>query len=221
MSDYENPGPAAPLLSSALVSGVLCKVSTGEPISTNWMLSFGDLLTLLLGFFVLLVSVSTLNPLIPVKNVAQSQPVIPDDRAHAAPPNLASMAGTPLAELQEESSARDDLPTLGLKPSLRLGVGEVSEGGILIGDGAQKVQTFLRGMRTNVGPLILTVCALGEGAAAWKNSVKRADRFAAELAAQGVGLGMIEVDVLGPHCSLLNAPTGGEDARTQIMLSLE
>ncbi|MBX7144922.1 MAG: hypothetical protein K1X79_10760 [Oligoflexia bacterium] len=122
-----------------------------------WLMSFGDLLTLVLAFFVSLIALSPLNPKVnlphkPGTTIASSEPA------------------SPKGALMDEDSNTEGL-------TLYLNSGDFEAGGTALSEGGRsKVKTFIQSAGYEVNQATIADCAGGtadEGQASWNSSMNR------------------------------------------------
>lgn len=195
-----------------MTSGLSGSEASGRSIHSNWMLSFGDLLTLLLCFFLSILSFSSLNPSNDraqkhdkVQGVGGPEPILADTEGRQ------TAAGTQLANL-EGSDEKATLPAnASVVNGLRLWFGEsdyVGLGWELSEVAIQRLKSQV--VRTAYAPKRVTIeSCLGSTVigdeTAWAGSISRILGLRSQLIDAGLAPGTFRYRVLGPYCDVLLA----------------
>ncbi|MCB0317512.1 MAG: hypothetical protein KDD56_02060 [Bdellovibrionales bacterium] len=166
--------------------------------SKLWLVSFGDLLTLLLTFFVMTIAISgkgatedtdktTLTPKNPAEVVE-----------HQRQAEIFVLSGTKIATYPYRTEVRE------------IGLREIdfnTEADELTQDAKKRLRQVLTTRKDVLSPVRLEVCGgLGGYATevSWFKSIGRALFVSSQLFDAGIPKALLEVRPLGPHCSLLN-----------------
>lgn len=200
--------------------------SSGRPIHSNWFLSFGDLLTLLLCFFLTILSFSPLNPNRELGSVSEkSQTVTAGESLRAAGGVQNAVAGTALANL----GLGDEKATLPVNASVVEGLRFWFEESDFVGLGwelseqsagrlkNQVVGTAYATKRVTIESC-LEAAAVGEETA-WAGSISRILTLRSQLIDAGIPAGLFRYRVLGPYCNEVRAVGSQETARPQAPVS--
>lgn len=200
---------------------------SSRPIESNWLLSFGDLLTLLLAFFISVFSLSPLNPAVrSAKNSERHEQLSTDSRSDKPGFIPRAIPGTALADIG--SGARS--PTQDVRASkaehldIWLSAADFEEGTDELGIRAQaRIRTQVIGNSYRVLGIKIQSCSelppeledIG-----WMASSRRILALRRQFLDAGVGAEQLRYRVLGSDCTGLRegAQAGDEGATVRITI---
>lgn len=166
--------------------------SSEQPIQFKWMVTFGDLLTLLLCFFLTIVSFSPLN-----SNNDRPQTQMAVEKQDASGTTIASTSS-------EEEADRTTASSSGLFFYAEDFVGEV---GGLGGDVLNRLTSQLKmpGYLTksaseSLGALLIEGCGEGMDEESWLMALSHVSQIRGQLLDAGISRERIQVRILGPEC---------------------
>jgi flagellar motor protein MotB len=202
-------------------------------IHSNWILSFGDLLTLLLCFFLSIISFSPLNPAnnVPVI-VEEDQPVeqvstnvLPDAPTGSEP-------GTALANLTSSDAELTPERNRSYFSGLRFWLNESDYSGLgwePSEEAAKRIKNQV--VRTSYQPKRVTIescfdAGVKGAETVWAGSISRILNLRSQLIDAGLPSGSFEYRVLGPHCNGLRTqetqdPVEAKTAVSRITIEFE
>ncbi|MBN8548945.1 MAG: hypothetical protein J0M12_06495 [Deltaproteobacteria bacterium] len=193
--------------------------ASGRSIHSNWMLSFGDLLTLLLCFFLSIISFSPLNPAHKSsEKVDKKQGVTKSKEHEVAPAPAQTVDGTQLANLEGSDEKTTLLANMSVVDGLRLWLQESDYAGLgwELGEGAA-ARLKSQVVRTAYAPKRVTIESCLESTligdeTAWAGSISRILSVRSQLIDAGFKPGIFRYRVMGPHCAEIRAGGSGETA---------
>jgi hypothetical protein len=191
-----------------------------------WLVSLGDLLTLLLCFFLAVVSMSPLNPAVEREmKAAQNQSDMVSDAPLPAEgpvqmPDKAAMsaAGTPLAKSIHESELAG--PAVNVEFTASDFPGREFT---LMSDAVLKLKREIDANVYPVREVLIESCGgestAGRQASGWNESVRRAFILRGQLIDSRIADSIIKVRLVGGNCKVLNSDGKGEvSARVKLVL---
>jgi hypothetical protein len=209
MSEIEQSGPA-----------LVPRTGVSKP-NAIWLISFGDLLTLLLCFFLSIVSFGPLNPhaTLPKNELTARSDSTPSTSAYKKTP-----AGTGFAlKTHGRFAAARHFGEL----KLQIAEEEYTDlGGTLSEEAQKRLESAVKSSGYSVLAASVSSCsALGSVSSGWFQSISRSLQVRRQLVDAGVSAQAVTVRALGSSCLGLvpnsdQAHLAGETVRTVIVLKL-
>jgi|GEM_PF-3208423 len=171
----------------------------------RWFVTFGDLLTLLLCFFIAIISQTSNNPPDMSKNNQSERAVESSKQVLIDGPIEQPTGGTQFANLTLRGTAWRGL-TAELETVLELRRTDFTE----LNQVSPEVLKQLDGLN-NIGPSAgmtkrIEVCVSGVQQSSWQQAQQRAESLARQINDAGFGALASEIVVLGPYCERLQLP---------------
>ncbi|MEZ4753955.1 MAG: flagellar motor protein MotB [Bdellovibrionota bacterium] len=175
----------------------------------NWLVTFGDLLTLLLTFFVMSIAIGGQNETATAENIQKNQISTKENsqlEEIEVIPRLVKLSGTNIAI----QTLRTPLKEVGLDES-----DFNTESDHLTAKAAQRLRAILSARKDEFSTVRLELCGgLGGYATevSWYKSISRALFVQSQLVDAGISKSQLAIRPLGPHCELLK-----DDAEKQLV----
>lgn len=189
-----------------------------EGLHSSWMLSFGDLLTLLLCFFLCALSFSPLNPHRGNEAISKQNQQLADSTASTSVvPVALERAGTALAKLNPEASEFGTLTKPNDSSELVVNLSEsdfIRDAWEPVPNAIDKVKSQVRETSYAVLGVKLESCFPEQARAeeaAWAGSMSRILSMRGQLIDAGLPAALMRYRPLGPHCEALE----GQEARPE------
>ncbi len=194
-------------------------------IQTNWLLSFGDLLTLLLCFFLSVLSLSPLNPAYKSPEKGKSKQIVNEPPSTEATGAAGKTSGG--IELANSSGTVAD-PSVGSSAnnfkqlSVWLTEADFREGNLeLLPEAQERLKSQVFGSAYERVSVRIEGCAeveQGRAEAAWAASLSRILTLRSQMIDAGIPATTLSYRVLGPDCETLRGKEGTEQAVVRIRI---
>lgn len=199
--------------------GGLTDARTRRPV---WLISFGDLLTLLWCMMLSLICYGHFQPVQPTQALPQDQRVV----AHAWQGDDASGVGrelgTALADQgRQRRQAAGEAQEAVIGASIFLTEGEFGKADTLSGDAETRLYALLAAEGGSRGTVTVETCASGGAEESWAASISRALMIRSRLVNAGLSRARLRLRAAGSHCETLRAAKGAhQDTAAWVRVTL-